>query len=434
MNERKVAILTVVTALLVPALRGGGLAAQLVSSIEAGSYTVSDGVLPMSALRVAPTFQFNLPHAQLKARGAAFLSEQNLQLADGLLSGTFTTPTVYGVRAEMIGNASRAVDDRSLGTDQVDVQTRVHVLFHQHGGLWLGGGVARPWRVAVISSADVADAGAWAKVGDATARLGTATFTATFTNFSFSKVASLRDSTGAGLSCGVAPLVTAPAPLASAALHPVYDESAVGGDCQRQSRFSDLEGQMHWEAGPFELEAQTGYRFGDAYDVTPDSRRWSSAMATYWFTDRVAFIGGGGRQPALPLRGLPARSFGMAGLEVTYSPVSRLAVPVSLPHTILVKKFEMHPATAGMQKIVIHVGGVETVDVMGDFSDWSPLTLVRRGRDLWELNVPLSPGVHQINVRVDGGPWMAPPGIPTINDSFNGFVGLMVVPAEKTGH
>src|SRR5581483_6254552 len=130
---------------------------------------------------------------------------------------------------------------------------------------------------------------------------------------------------------------------------------------------------------------QSGYRFGDAYDVTPDSRRWSSAMATIWFTDRVAIIGGGGRQPALPLRGLPARSFGMAGLEVAYSPVSRLAVPVALPRTVLVKKFEMHPATGGMQKIVIHVGGVETVDVMGDFSDWSPLTLVRRGRDLWEL-------------------------------------------------
>src|SRR5262249_10269335 len=138
MNERKVAIL-IAAALLVPAPRE--LAAQIVSKLEAGQYTVSDGGLPGSALRVAPTVQFEFPHATFRARGSAFLSEQALQLADGIVSGTFTSPTVYGVRAEMIGNASRAVDDRSLGNDQVDVQTRVHLLFRQSGGLWFGGGV-----------------------------------------------------------------------------------------------------------------------------------------------------------------------------------------------------------------------------------------------------------------------------------------------------
>ena len=80
----------------------------------------------------------------------------NLQLADGIVSGTFTSPTVYGVRAEMIGNASRAVDDRSLGTDQVDVQTRIHVpLPPGTAGCGSAAASRKPWRVAVISSADV---------------------------------------------------------------------------------------------------------------------------------------------------------------------------------------------------------------------------------------------------------------------------------------
>ncbi len=198
MNEPRLAILFA-AALLVPAPRE--LAAQIVSKLEAGQYSVSDGSLPASVLRLAPTFQYQTPYATIKARGSAFLSEQALQLADGIVSGTFTSPTVYGVRAEMIGNASRAMDDRSLGTDQVDVQTRVHLLYHQRAGLWFGGGVARPWRVAVVSSADVTDLGAWAKVGDATRVLGVATFTATFTNFSFTKVASVHDSGSASLSC-----------------------------------------------------------------------------------------------------------------------------------------------------------------------------------------------------------------------------------------
>ena len=429
MNEPKVAILTLTVALLVSAPRG--LAAQLVSSkLEAGQFTVSDASLPASTIRLAPTVQFELPHATLKARGSAFLSEQNLQVADGIVSGTFTSPTVYGVRAEMIGNASRAMDARSLGTDQIDVQTRVHVLFHQNGGVWLGGGVARPWRVAVASSADVTDAGAWTKIGSAIARFGEATFTTTFTNFSFTKVATVNDTVSAALSCTAGSLGGA----SDAPLRALFAESVGGGACERQSRFSDLEGAMHWAVGVFEFNAQTGYRFGDAYDVTPDSRRWSSAAATVWLGDRVAFIAGGGRQPALPLRGLPARSFMMAGLELAYWPMSRSSVPVSLPRSTLINSFEMRPTPTGMQKIIIRVGGVETVDVMGDFSDWSPLTLARKGRDLWELSVPLSPGMHQINVRVDGGAWVAPPGMPTMHDNYNGDVGLLVVQPEKSGH
>ncbi|MEP6492558.1 MAG: glycogen-binding domain-containing protein [bacterium] len=429
MNERKVATIVFTAALLVPAMRG--LAAQVVSKIEAGQYTISGGALPISAIRLAPTVQFELPHATFNARGSAFISEQNLQLADGIVTGTFTSPTVYGVRAEMIGNASRAVDDRSLGTDQVDVQTRIHARFHDFGGVWFGGGVARPWRVAVISSADVTDAGAWTKFGSATSKFGIATLTTTFTNFSFTKVASVRDTGSAALSCAAAP----PMPIsANASVKALFSESVGTSTCGRQSRFADLEGSVHWEVGAIEVSAQTGRRFGDSYDVTPDSRRWSTATATVWLSDRIAIIGGGGRQPALPLRGLPARSFAMGGLELAYWPISRGAVPVSLPRATLVKSFEIRPAAGGMQKLIIHVGGVETVEVMGDFSDWSPLTLSRRGRDLWELSVPLSPGTHSVNVRVDGGSWMAPPGMPTTHDGFGGDVGLIVVPLEKSAH
>src|SRR4051794_14837335 len=229
MNEPKVAILALSAALLVPVPRE--LAAQLVSKLEAGQYTVSDGLLPNSALRLAPTFQYQFPHATFRARGSAFVSEQQLQIADGLVTGTFTSPTVYGVHAEMIGNASRAIDDRSLGNDQVDVQTRIHLLFNQHAGVWFGGGVARPWRIAVASSADVTDAGAWARMGDALAKFGTATVTATFTNFSFTKMASVHDTGSAQLSCSVAAPVAA---LATISVRPAFSESASGGVCERQ--------------------------------------------------------------------------------------------------------------------------------------------------------------------------------------------------------
>ena len=106
----------------------------------------------------------------------------------------------------------------------------------------------------------------------------------------------------------------------------------------------------------------------------------------------------------------------------------KASVAVAPVRATLIRGFDVRPAANGMQKIIVRIGGVETVDVMGDFSDWSPLTLIRHGRDLWELSIPLSAGRHQINVRVDGGPWIAPPGVPTMRDGFNGEVGLVVVP------
>src|SRR5262245_26771095 len=262
MREPKVAIVTLTTALLVAAPTGSRLAAQIVSKLEAGQYTVNDGALPLSAIRLAPTFEWMRPYAKLTARGSALLSDQQLQIADGIVSGTFTSPTVYGVRAEMLGNASRALDDRSLGTDQVDVQTRVHVLFHDYGGMWFGGGVARPWRVAVVSSADVADAGLWTKVGDNTNKFGVATFTTTFTNFSFSKIAALHDTVSAALSCSsTSPVSNAVGMVA--AMEPLSVAASSNDACDRQSRFSDLEASMHWEVGPLELSGQMGHRFGD---------------------------------------------------------------------------------------------------------------------------------------------------------------------------
>jgi hypothetical protein len=203
---------------------------------------------------------------------------------------------------------------------------------------------------------------------------------------------------------------------------------SAAGDCRRQSRFSDLEGSVNWAYGWLELTGQAGYRFGDSYDVTPDSRRWAAGTAVLWITNRVAAVMGGGRIPANPSRGLPARNYANFGLMLSYSSIPRTTVPVALMTIAAVKAFEVRPLATGTQKITVRVGGVETVEVIGDFSDWTPLVLMRRGRDLWDITLPVSAGVHEINLRLDGGPWLAPPGLPTRRDSFNGDVGLLVVP------
>jgi hypothetical protein len=37
-------------------------------------------------------------------------------------------------------------------------------------------------------------------------------------------------------------------------------------------------------------------------------------------------------------------------------------------------------------------------------------------------------GKYQMNIRIDGGPWIVPPGVLSMLDEFGGSVGLLVVP------
>jgi hypothetical protein len=411
--EPHAAIIALSVALLAPQ----GMSAQIASKLEAGALvTGKDGELPASTMRVSPGIKLDLPLANLSANGSAWLEGQQWQIADGTLSASVFTPTWYGVRGELIGNASRAFFDRSIANDQLDAQARLHFLMKQTGGIWVGGGVARPWRVAVVSHVDVTSGGAWT-------RLGSALVSGTLTNFFFTKVAPASDSLSASTACtdnrpsvGLDQIPTA-----------TVTRDVAEVQCRRYSRFSDVEGAFHWEHGFFEVSAQTGYRFGNPYDVSADSRRWAAASATLWVTNQVAAVMGGGRVPANPSRGLPARNYMNFGVMLAYTPVPRSTVPVA-PRVATVRGFEVRSSSPGMERITIRVGGVESVEVMGDFSDWGTLQMIRRGRDLWELVLPLERGTHQINIRLDGGPWLPPPGMPVMKDGFNGEVGVLVLP------
>jgi len=279
--------------------------------------------------------------------------------------------------------------------------------------------------VAAVTNVNVSSGGVWTKLGAATIR-------GSVTSFFFTKVAPISDTTEAGGSTSssstVCPahLAAAPTPGPAMVASGTPTEQAVGTACRHQSRLTDLEGTVHWEHRLVELTVRGGQRFGDRVDVTSESRQWASAQAAVWITGQLAAVAGGGREPAQPTRGLPARSYGSLGLMLAYWPIPRGIVPVETPAS-LIHAFELRPAGTALQRITARIGGVETVEIMGDFTDWAPIPLIRRGRDLWELLVPVDPGVHQINLRIDGGQWFAPPGVPTLKDGFNGEVGVLVI-------
>jgi hypothetical protein len=411
MTEPKAVVLAAM-ALFTPAQ---AVSAQLASRLEAGALVSGQqGGLQENAFAVRPSLRYDTPRFSLAATGSAWNLGNDWQLADGSAHVAVSSPSAFGVHAEVVANASRIAYDAGLPSDQLDARAKVHMLFDQRGGFWLGGGVDRPVQVSVVSAVEVTGGGAWTRIGGAT-------LSGSVTNFAFSKAGTMQDSSDAS-SCavnsgGALPVGKGGATAGSAAQG--------GGECQRQSRFSDIEGALEWAFGPLEVHAQGGYRIGDVFDAMDDARRWGGATATYWVSNQFAAVLGGGREPGNPARGLPARSFANFGVMLAYVPIPRRTVAVTSSAAVTV--FQAEDAGYGNRTIILRAGGVERVEIMGTFTEWEPRTMTRIGRDRWEITLPVGAGVHQVNVRLDNGKWRPPPGLPAMRDGFNGDVGIWVV-------
>ena len=91
--------------------------------------------------------------------------------------------------------------------------------------------------------------------------------------------------------------------------------------------------------------------------------------------------------------------------------------------------FDLRPVRGSVSlfEIVIRAPGTERVEVMGSFTDWQPVVLSGDDSGHWRFRLALAPGLHRINVRIDGGEWIAPAGTSAMPDDFGGTVGVFVI-------
>jgi 1,4-alpha-glucan branching enzyme len=72
--------------------------------------------------------------------------------------------------------------------------------------------------------------------------------------------------------------------------------------------------------------------------------------------------------------------------------------------------------------------GARTVELAGDFNEWRATPLTRRPDGWWSIELSIEPGAYEMSIRLDGGPWIAPPGLTPIKDEFAGEGGILIVP------
>ncbi|HEU4995492.1 MAG TPA: glycogen-binding domain-containing protein [Gemmatimonadaceae bacterium] len=190
---------------------------------------------------------------------------------------------------------------------------------------------------------------------------------------------------------------------------------------RRLRRWTDIEARVDWSLGRTAL--------GTALSARPSLDSTRAALgghvdASVQLTPRLAFIAGVGVTPGRYATPLASR-FATVGLRVTSVALIRRAP--AAPVRPAATAFRAEQVSPDTWRITLRAPGARTVEVSGDFNQWSPVSLRETTPDLWEVTLPLPRGTHRISVRINGDSWDAPPGLPSVEDEFNGKVGLIVI-------
>ena len=194
------------------------------------------------------------------------------------------------------------------------------------------------------------------------------------------------------------------------------------GRAARHLRWDQAEARVFWSHGRLAADATVGGRMAGDFGRA----LWASVSGLYVLTPRVMLVAGAGSRPAEPASGWERRSFATLGVRLLGPPEPAHRPPPEIRPGA--SDFAIAPHRGGRYVLSLRVPHARTVEISGDFTEWKPVSLARVGPDRWEATVAIAPGTHYVNVRVNGDRWTAPPGIPEVEDEFNGTVGLLVVP------
>ncbi len=181
-----------------------------------------------------------------------------------------------------------------------------------------------------------------------------------------------------------------------------------------------------------ELTAGAGHRWWRGQGTGDES--WASVGLALQIVRQLAFTATAGRFPSDPARGFGDGRYLQVGARVgnpfgseaegwALRQAYRSRPPIAVP---VVRGFEVRTALA-VRLFVVQAPAANRVELAGDFTDWEPVPFRRAPDGTWQLERVVPAGSHQFNLRVDGGRWGAPPGVPMVRDEFGGVAGVLVL-------
>jgi hypothetical protein len=213
---------------------------------------------------------------------------------------------------------------------------------------------------------------------------------------------------------------------------------SVSGVGQPSLQYADATAAARWVGARAEVAASLGTRFGSGLPATAGGSAWGSVSGAVWVAGPVALAASAGSYPIDYTQGYPGGRFASLALRVSRRPATKAtsdsddaalaaARGVTAPIGPIASFFVGTSADRKHRTIAVRARAVTSVEVTGDFTRWQPVRLTRRRDGQWVATLPIPAGTHEIALRIDGGAWIAPPGLTTIRDEFGGVSGLLVI-------
>jgi hypothetical protein len=204
-------------------------------------------------------------------------------------------------------------------------------------------------------------------------------------------------------------------------------------------KYADAQASLFWKGEAVDLGAMLGFRLGNQLTtLNANVKSWASASVVFWMTPRIGVALGGGNYPVDPTQGFPGGRFVSLSLRLTQGrhlgqqaseqagQESRLP-ELAASTTPGVTGFAASRGVGDAVTLRVNAPDARSVEVNGDFTNWVPAQLAPAGGGWWSSYFPIKNGKYQMNIRVNGGQWIVPPGLLSMVDEFGGTVGLLVI-------
>ncbi len=195
--------------------------------------------------------------------------------------------------------------------------------------------------------------------------------------------------------------------------------------------YVDAQLALQWEWPRLTLGVSGSGRRGQRLpDIGERRTTWGDVNVTAPLIQRLALIASAGTYPIDWMQGFPGGRYVTVGVRLgVYE--SRTASAESVPTSgaraddIAVR---VTAGPSGHTVLSVRAEHARSIELIGDFTNWQPIALIRDAKGRWSITLPIEAGVHQMNIRLDGGAWRVPKGLTPVVDEFGGSVGIVVIP------
>jgi hypothetical protein len=374
-------------------------AAQLAGTLDMGAGTYRpDRAIPGGIASIVPSLRYRSGLVELSAIGVYSDAPAGRWNFQGGTGASVSTPTFGIFHLEAIGQAEWTSHYRVRGTTLFSGGLRAYLTPGSGARAWVGGYRGHAASLGTRRPLQRSEFGGSARLGSVLLEFSVAN-----TTVDRSLMFGPLDP-----SAGEDTLSSGPLPTGQKRVDRVALTDAV------------LSGR--WRIRSLDFDASFGRRFSRS---TAETTIWGLS-ASRSIAPSLALVAAAGRAGSDPVTSVPGARYFALGLRLKVGSPVLAPLPSAAVRTTTAP-FQIGPAVAAGREIVIQAADARAVELAGDFTDWKPVALQRWGQDGWRALLPISPGLHRLAIRIDGGAWHAPAGTRPIASEFGGEVAEVVV-------